>query len=73
MCANFRNIAWKNKKNAKLGDGPLKEAVFDVLYEEQAGFCEERGCVGHIFVPRHFVEQSEEWRKSLVLNFVDFS
>ena len=50
----------------------LKKLFFGVLSEEQAGFREGRGCDDHIFVLRHIVEQSDEWKKSLVLNFVDF-
>ena len=51
----------------------IKEAVFSVLSEEQVGFRDGRGCADHIFVLRHIMEQCEEWRKPLVLNFVDFS
>ena len=50
----------------------MKEAVFGVLREEQAGVRGGRGCTYHIVVLRHIVEQSEEWWWSLVMKFVDF-
>ena len=39
---------------------------------EQTCFRKDSGCADHIFVLRYIVEQCEEWRKSLVVNFVDF-
>ena len=50
----------------------IKNEARRVMREEQACFRKHRGCADHIFVLRHIVEQCEEWRKSLALNFVDF-
>ena len=75
-CANWRGItllAVIGKILSNIIYNRIKEAVFGVISEEQAGFREGRGCADHIFVLRHIMEQCEEWKKSLVLNFVDFS
>ena len=42
------------------------------LREGQAGFRAGRACADHIFVLRNLIEQSEEWRRQLVVNFIDF-
>ena len=75
-CSNWRGITLLSVIGKILSNviyDRIKETVFDVLSENQAGFREGRGCADYIFVLRHIVEQCEEWRKSLVLNFVDFS
>ena len=74
-CANWRGITLLTvigKILSQIIYNRMKDAMFGVLCEEQAGFREGRGCADQIFVLRNIVEQCEEWRKSLVLNFVDF-
>ena len=74
-CSNWRGITLLSviaKIVSNIIYNRIKEAVFGVLREEKAGFRDGRGCADHIFVLRHIMEQCEEWRKSLVLNFVDF-
>ena len=43
-----------------------------VIDEEQAGFRNGRSCTDHIFTLRNIVEQCEEWRVPLYVNFIDF-
>ena len=42
------------------------------LREEQAGFTQERFCNEQIFTLSNIIEQSLEYRKSLIANYVDF-
>ena len=75
-CSNWRGITLLSviaKIASNIIFNRIKEIVFNVISEEQAGFCDGRGCADHIFVLRHIMEQCEEWRKPLVLYFVDFS
>ena len=74
-CANWRGITLLSVTGKIMSNiiyNRIKDAIFSVLCEEQAGFCEGKGCADQIFVLRSIIEQCEEWRKSLVLNFVDF-
>ena len=51
----------------------LRDAVDILLREEQAGFRRGRSCSDQIFVLRNIIEQSNEFQKPLLLNFVDFT
>ena len=42
------------------------------LRQEQAGFRKGIGYIYHIFVLGNILEQSHEWQKKLLVNFVDF-
>ena len=49
----------------------LREAVDSNMREEQAGFRQGRGCSDQIFVLRTIIEECEEWKTPLLLNFID--
>ena len=74
-CSNWRGITLLSVPGKLLSNiiyARIKDEAQRVMREEQAGFRKDRGCADHIYVIRHIVEQCEEWRKSLALNFVDF-
>ncbi|CAC5375496.1 unnamed protein product [Mytilus coruscus] len=49
-----------------------KDAIDQVLRDEQAGFRSNRSCTDQIAKLRTIIEQSVEWQSSLYINFVDF-
>ena len=74
-CSNWMGMAFLSvlgKTSINIIYNRIKEGVFGILSAKQAGFCERRGCTDHIFVLNHIVEQCEEFRKTVVLNFVNF-
>jgi hypothetical protein len=50
----------------------IKKSVDAKLREEQNGFRSGRSCINHIFTLRTIIEESNEFRSKLVINFVDF-
>nr|KAG5708273.1 hypothetical protein BaRGS_021207 [Batillaria attramentaria] len=50
----------------------LKTALDKTLWEEQAGFRNDRSCTDHIATMRIIIEQSLEWQTPLYSTFVDF-
>ena len=50
----------------------LKEALDEMLHEEQAGFQKYKSCTDHIATLRIIIEQSTEWQSPLYINFTDF-
>src|ERR1043165_3102998 len=50
----------------------LRTEVDRTLREEQAGFRPGRSCNEQIFTLRNIIEQSREFNKELLVNFVDF-
>ena len=42
------------------------------MRDEQAGFRSKRGCSDQIFILRHIIQQSVEFRVPLVMLFIDF-
>ena len=74
-CNNWRGISLLSVPGKVLCSviyNRLKESCELALREEQAGFRAGRGCSDQIFVLRNIIEQCEEFRKPLVMNFVDF-
>ena len=74
-CSNWRGITLLSVPGKILSNiiyYRITVAVQSGMREEQAGFRCGRGCADHIYVLRHIIEQSEEWQKSIKLNFVDF-
>ncbi|KAE9547262.1 hypothetical protein FO519_009526 [Halicephalobus sp. NKZ332] len=51
----------------------LKDAVDPLLRENQAGFRSSRSCNEQIFTLRNIIEQSVEFQKPVLINFIDFS
>jgi hypothetical protein len=45
----------------------------NILDDEQAGFRAGKSCTDHIFTLRNILEQCQEWRFPLYVNFIDFS
>ena len=50
----------------------IKDAANKALREEQAGFRKGRSCNEHIFTIRNIIEQSIEFQRPLLINFIDF-
>ena len=50
----------------------ISEKLDDYMSEEQAGFRRGRSWCDQIFVLRNIIEQSVEWRRQLIVNFIDF-
>ena len=74
-CSNWRGITLlpvARKVLSNLIYNRLREAVDSNMREEQAGFRQDRGCSDQIFVLRTIIEECEEWKTPLVLNFIDF-
>ena len=66
-CANWRGMTLLTVIRKILSHiiyNRIKDAIFGVLYEEQAGFRETSGYADQIFVLKNIVEQCEEWRES---------
>ena len=47
----------------------IKEAIDEVLRQEQVGFRKGKSCIDHIFVLRQILEQSHEWNSPLYIMF----
>ncbi|XP_053504574.1 probable RNA-directed DNA polymerase from transposon BS isoform X2 [Ictalurus furcatus] len=50
----------------------ILRAVDQALRDEQAGFRSGRSCTEQIFALRNIIEQSSEYQKPLLVNFIDF-
>ena len=50
----------------------IYEALDGRMRDRQASFRGGRSCADHIFVLRNIIEQSVEWQRQLVVNFIDF-
>ena len=50
----------------------MKDAVDEILRDNQAGFRSSRSCTDQIATLRIIVEQTMEWNSSLYINFVDY-
>ena len=50
----------------------IYEALDGRMRDRQASFRGGRSCADHIFVLRNIIEQSVEWRRLTVVNFIDF-
>ena len=74
-CSNWRGITLlpvARKVLSNLIYNRLREAVDSNMREEQAGFRQGRGCSDQIFVLRTIIEECEEWKTPLLINFIDF-
>ena len=50
----------------------IKDAVDPSLRDNQAGFRKNRSCTDQIATQRIIIEQSQEWRTPLYVNFLDY-
>ena len=50
----------------------LQKNIDDKLREEQTGFRHGRSCNEQIFTLRNIIEQLLEYRKPLIINYLDF-
>ena len=50
----------------------IKDELDRRLRKEQAGFRKGRSCTDQIFILRNNLEQCNEWRRALYINFIDF-
>ena len=74
-CGNWRGITLLSvpgKIMAMILLDRIYEALDGRMREGQAGFRSGRSCADQIFVLRNIIEQSVEWQRQLVVNFIDF-
>ena len=74
-CGNWRGITLLSvpgKMLAMIILDRIYVALDGKMREGQAGFRRGRSCADQIFVLRNIIEQSVEWRKQVVINFIDF-
>ena len=74
-CGNWRGITLLSvpgKILAMILLDRIYEAIDGRIREGQAGFRGGRSCADQIFVLRNIIEQSVEWQRQLVVNFIDF-
>ena len=74
-CGNWRGITLLSvpgKVMAMILLDRIYEALDGKIREGQAGFRVGRSCADQIFVLRNIIEQSVEWQRQLVVNFIDF-
>ena len=74
-CGNWRGITLLSvpgKILAMILLDRIYEAIDGRMREGQAGFRSGRSCAYQIFVLRNIIEQSVEWQRQLVVNFIDF-
>ena len=75
VCGNWRGITLLSvpgKVMAMILLDRIYEALDGKMREGQAGFRGGRSCADQIFVLRNIIEQSVEWQRQLVVNFIDF-
>ena len=74
-CNNWRGITLLSVPCKVLAEIVLEriyESLEQRMREGQAGFRKGRSCADQIFVLRNIIEQSVEWRRGVVINFIDF-
>ena len=74
-CGNWRGITLLSvpgKVMAMIILDRIYETLDEKMREGQSGFRRGRSCADQIFVLRNIIEQSVEWRKEVVINFIDF-
>ena len=74
-CNNYRGITLLSipgKVFNRILLDRMKEVVDGQLRDQQAGFRKNRSCADQIATLRIILEQSEEWKCSLLVNFVDY-
>ena len=74
-CNNWRGITLLSVPGKVLAMIILEriyESLDERMKEGQAGFRRGRSCGDQIFVLRNIIEQSVEWRRQLIVNFIDF-
>ena len=75
QCGKWRGITLlsiPNKVLSKIILERMKDAIDNVLKDEQAGFRKKRSCADQIATLRIIVEQSIEWQSPLYTCFIDF-
>ena len=74
-CKNWRDITLLSvpgKVMSLVIMNRIQDGIQNILRQQQAGFRKNRGCPDHLLVLRNIIEQCEEMRSPLVMNFVDF-
>ena len=75
-CNNWRGIMLlpvTSKVLSRIILNRLSDTIDHYLRKEQAGFRKGRSCAEHIFTLRQIIEQSNEWRATIYINFIDFA
>ena len=74
-CSNYRGISLlsvPSKIFNRVILNRIKDAVDPSLRDNQAGFRKNRSCTDQIATLRIIIEQSQEWRTPLYVNFLDY-
>ena len=74
-CSNYRGISLLSVPSKIFNRVILyriKDAVDPSLRDNQAGFRKNRSCTDQIATLRIIIEQSQEWRTPLYVNFLDY-
>ena len=74
-CNNYRGITLLSIPGEvfnKVILNRIKDAVDNILRDEQAGFWKNRSCSDQIAALRIIIEQSHEWKSPLIINFIDY-
>ena len=74
-CNNWRGITLLSVPGKVLGAIILEricESLEQHIREGQAGFRKGKSCADQIFILSNIFEQSVEWRREIVINFIDF-
>ena len=74
-CNNWRGInllSVPGKILSRIILDRIKDDVDKILREEQSGFRKNRSCLDNIFILRTIIEQTNEWKSSMYINFIDF-
>ena len=74
-CTNWRGIALlplTSKVFSRMLLCRMKEALWNTLRQEHAGFRKGKSCPDQIFTLRQILEQSAEWNATIYANFIDF-
>ena len=75
QCKNYRGIMLLSTPGEILNRiilDIMKAAVDKLSRDRQAGFRKDRSCLDQIAALRTIVEQSQEWKSSRYINFIDF-
>ena len=75
VCGNYRDISLVSVGTKLLSNMilfRLKDAVDNVIREEQCGFMKCRGCVDQIFTLRLIIEKCLNYQTYSVISFIDY-
>ena len=75
VCDNWRGISLlsiPSKIYCKIIYNRVRIVIDEQIRSEQTGFRRGKGCVNQIFILKNIIEQCNEWKHPLLINFIDF-